>query len=216
MTFKKKWGTSLIEKSYQEFMVEFGRQPTLMEIDSLKSFPSVKQIQRIYGSIKELRIAVGLTGDEVYLSSGSNRSRIAASVTRTSRETEAKLTNELIELFGEEFVHIERPVNYTVTTRNRFDCFVFSKTKQFAVDIFVTNTIPNLASNLHSKFIHYKNSREDENLAIYLVLVSESLNRGDIEKLVNSRKTFNVKNIKALTYSDFIDEMMSLEKHKIK
>jgi hypothetical protein len=212
MPFQSVWTKEKIEKSYKDFIKKNGRQPTLPEINNAPDMPSVRQIQRIYGSVPRLRESAGLERHEAYLSQGSHRSQIASQSYKNSRQSEKQITKELISLFGEHFVHIERPVNYEASTKIRFDCFVFSPDGNFAVDIFTTETVHDLASNLYIKFSKYKDFRDS---IVYLVLDTKGLDRGDVSKLTTSRLSLSNKNIIVILYKDFIKEVSTMNKYKL-
>ncbi len=200
---KRKWTLEVIQSGFERFLRENGHYPkTSDDIDNCDYLPSRRQIQRIFGGLPKLRLALNLK--DIYLARGIHRSKIGIDSNKRSKIAEDKLLDILFAKFHEPFVHLEKPID--VNRKLRADFYIFNPIENFAVDVFTTETYHNLESNVYIKLQKYSHLK----LRLYLVLISEKLSAGDIAHF-NSRKPERFpSNIKLIALDDFLILIQSI------
>lgn len=194
---KRKWTLEKVQAGFKKFEVENGRLPTGPEIDICPDLPSSRQLNRLFGGLPELRKLLGYS--ETDFSKGKYRSEIGIASNKRSKVSEDALRDILFERFHEPFVHLEKPIDKY--RKLRADFYVFNPVKNFAVDVFSTETYHNLDTNVYIKLKKYSHIRE----LFYLVLTSKNLTAGDVA-LFNQRKAKNIPtNIKLITVEQFVE-----------
>lgn len=207
MTYSKKWTLENIKKGFELFICENNRQPTPSEINAADYLPSCRQIQRIFGGLPQLRELLGY--EDIYLSKGKHRSRIAQESNKKSRESETRLRDIILcERFHKPFVHIERPIDEARKTR--VDFYVFNPVENFAVDIFTTETYHDLESNVYIKLREYFHLKEK----IYFVVSSEKLTEGDVSLFVSRKAEKFPSNIKLISLNCFLERISSISAYQ--
>lgn len=169
-----------------------------MEVDKISYLPSSRQIQRLFGGLPNLRKALGYT--EVDFSKGENRSKIGLKSHALSKLSEQNLQDHLREYFHEVFVHIERPVR---GSKVRLDFYVYNRTENFGVDIFTTENMHTLRSNLFIKLRKYSDFKE----LLFLVVDSPSIKQVDIESYNLGKTGELLPNAKLITLDSFLIKM---------
>lgn len=202
MAYKKQWSLENVKAGFLKFEKENGRLPTAKEIDSVVFLPSIRQIQRIFGGLPQLRELIGYA--DINFSIGKFRSKIGLESNLRGKAGEKTIRNLLIDKFHNPFVHIERPTGDS--SKSRLDFYVFTPSGNFAVDVFTTSTVHDLGTNLNIKIAKYKNFEEK----LYFVLMSDCINTKDIRLHLSRRKTEFPKNMHLLLVDDFIQEINSI------
>lgn len=202
MTFIKKWSLEDISSGIKKFVNENGRLPTSSEVDRIDYLPSSRQIQRLFGGLPNLRKLIGY--DDVYLAKGKHRSKIGYDSNKRSKISEDNLRDILYQKFHEPFVHLEKPID--PIRKLRADFYVFNPIENFAVDIFATETLHNLDTNIYIKLKKYSHLP----LKMYFVLVSKQLTVGDISLFMRRKSDKFPKNIQLITLDDFIKMIQTI------
>jgi len=197
MTFIKKWSLEDITRGIKKFVDENDRLPTSSEVDKLDYLPSSRQIQRLFGGLPNLRKLIGY--DDVYLAKGKHRSKIGYAANKRSKISEDNLRDILYKKFHEPFVHLEKPID--PVRKLRADFYIFNPIENFAVDIFATETLHNLDTNIYIKLKKYSHLPGK----MYFVLVSKELTAGDVSLFIKRKSDKFPKNIKLVTLNDFIE-----------
>ncbi|RJQ37598.1 hypothetical protein C4552_00340 [Candidatus Parcubacteria bacterium] len=174
------WDDNRIREGFVRFFSEFGRYPTVLDIDSYDYLPSSKQLQRKYGGVKKLRELLGL--DITDFTSGEVRSQMVSRIGKRALKVENDVRNKLIAHFGEFFVHEQRP--HKLDSRSRLDFFVYHRDGEFGVDVFY-------AENRHS-FVGCINQKErmyrDTKIEVFLVYESEKVGPDDVDEFLMHKK----------------------------
>ena len=100
------WDLANIRDGFEIFYEQHGRQPTAFEVDDSEFLPSSRLIQRSYGGLIALRKLLG--HDVTSFSRGKERSGTSKMISQRGRKWELKLESELVKVFGEMFVHVEK------------------------------------------------------------------------------------------------------------
>ncbi|MDO8552203.1 MAG: hypothetical protein Q7S01_01585 [bacterium] len=169
----KIWTVDKIKEGFERFKNEHGRLPRALEIDQLEYLPSSRNIQKRFGGLARLRKQLGYS--DVHFGKGSFRSEIASRVKDRGRKTELALEKVLRDRFGEVFVHTEK---FFESSKNRVDFYVYSPDGNFGIDVFYTDTMRYLKSNINIKMGKYRNFP----IELFLVTANESLRQDDIDR----------------------------------
>lgn len=201
------WTTEKIKNGFEKFFKEFGKYPTVLEIDKYLSLPSSRQLQRRWpGGVRYLREELGL--DITDFTKGETRSITATSIGERGKDKEREIQKILIEHFGEICVHEQKPYS---DYSGRFDFVVYTKNKKFAVDTFFPVHRNSLTGCINSKQKLYKNI----DFEIILLQMNENISQEYMDKLLNSKKNPLPKNIKVLNLKNFLDYIKTIESLKI-
>lgn len=175
-----KWNRETINEGLDRFNQENGHYPTALEIDKTSYLPSSRQIQRRFGGLISFR---KLAGHEVSdFGSGSGRSGIATRAGARGLSGEREVEKILIELFGEEFVHVEKRWG---SLKQRLDFFVYNPKNNFAVDVISASSIHSLIVNLNIKIPRYSGFPHE----LYFVVVGPGLIQEKLDKLIRNKKS---------------------------
>ncbi|MEK9172000.1 MAG: hypothetical protein AAB782_02085 [Patescibacteria group bacterium] len=172
----KFWTIEKIKEGFERFRNEYGRLPMAPEIDKLEYLPSSRWIQKKLGGLEKLRSQLGY--QDIHFGKGVFRSKIATRVNNRGRNVELALEKILREKFGEVFVHTERIFD---TSKNRVDFYVYSPDGNFGIDIFYTETMRYLQSNINIKINKYHNFP----LQLFLVVANKNFRQEDLDKYAN-------------------------------
>jgi hypothetical protein len=201
MTFREEWTKESIKEAFEKFVAVEGRLPTAPEIDKSDYLPSARQIQRKYGGLRVLRAELGY--DVVDFGSGASRSSLATSNNVRSMEAERSLEKEFIALFGELFVHTEKLYG---KGRNRVDFLVYTKSGNFGVDVFTTETQRDMQKNVNIKVDKYADFPLD--IPLYFAVASLTLTDDDVHKAcMNMSKLTKLPNLEVVTISELVSKV---------
>jgi hypothetical protein len=205
----KPWSKENLLDGFIKFFDENGRYPTAPEIDLYEFLPSSRQIQRMFGGLKNLRKDLGL--EICDYSKGANRSKIAFEGNKRGGDGERDMEQLLTSHFGEYFVHAEKTLyKYIKPTANlrkdskcRVDFLVYAKNLTFAVDVFYTSTLRNLTGNINAKSKKYNEILLD----IYLVNLNEDgkISAESIKKYLNNKVNKLNPNNNVMNKSEFLE-----------
>jgi len=180
---KSFWTTEKIKEGFDRFIKENGRLPKSIEIDELEYLPSRKLIERNFGGLEKLRGELGY--QDTHFGKGKFRSEIAYKANTRGRNIELILEKLLKNKFGEVFVHTEKIFD---NTKNRVDFYIYSPSGNFGIDVFGTDTMHNLQSNMSAKLSKYSGFLEK----LFFVVVSDSFSQDDLDNYTK-RKNFRIK-----------------------
>ncbi|MEK7132970.1 MAG: hypothetical protein AAB830_02855 [Patescibacteria group bacterium] len=175
---RKIWTIERIKEGFERFKNEHGRLPRAPEIDRLEYLPSSRNIQKRFGGLARLRSQLGYS--DVHFGRGVFRSEIATRVNDRGRNAELVLEKVLRKKFGEVFVHTEK---FFESSKNRVDFYVYSPDGNFGIDVFYTDTMRYLQSNINIKMGKYRNFPVE----LFLVVANESLKQDDIDRYANAK-----------------------------
>lgn len=178
MPMRKIWTIERIKEGFERFKNEHGRLPRAPEIDRLEYLPSSRNIQKRFGGLARLRSQLGYS--DVHFGRGVFRSEIATRVNDRGRNAELVLEKVLRKKFGEVFVHTEK---FFESSKNRVDFYVYSPDGNFGIDVFYTDTMRYLQSNINIKMGKYRNFPVE----LFLVVANESLKQDDIDRYANAK-----------------------------
>lgn len=198
-----------IKSGIDRFYKENKRYPTAPDIDSCPYLPSARQIQRNFGGLEKLRKNLGYK--DIHFGKGKFRSVIASRGNKIGFQKERELEKILIDLFGEPFVHIEKPLDSI--GRQRLDFFIYTKKENFGVDVFYSKTKKDIQKNINIKLNNYKRERD---LKIYFVLANDDFIQDELDQ-IRSNKTEKMipNNILLFSWKYFLREMDVLKEQKI-
>lgn len=201
-----KKGTYTMEEigvGFERFLRENGHYPTAPEIDNCEYLPSSRQIQRNFKGLPTLRKQLGFT--EINFGIGKFRSKIASARNKSGFAAERELEETLINYFGEQFVHIEKPVSHD--GRQRYDFFIYAQNLKFGVDVFYSETRRNIEKNINSKIDNYHNTISP----IYFVLANDDIPQQILNQIATSKLQKPLpQNIKLLTMEKFIEFIQTI------
>lgn len=200
-----RWTLENIKEGIERFAAEHNRFPTARDFDSYKLLPSARQVQRSFGGLESLRLALGLK--ELNYTKGKLRSTIATDAGTRGVAAEEALEIILIEHFGEPFVHTQK--RYIRGGKSRYDFFVYAEGISFGVDVFVTERKDYIATNVRHKLSKY--SQVEKTIPIYFVLAGDGFIEADIARATDSITLLkDCPNIHLILLADFIIYMKSI------
>lgn len=208
----KIWTLEKTKEGFEKFHEEFGRYPKANEVDDFDYLPSARQIQRNFGGLVLLRKNMGLDIEDY--SSGESRSKIATRINKRGVGFEIEVRDYLQEKFKDPFVHIERPVH--MSSKDRFDFYVYAKPVNFAIDVFGTTDIRCLIKVMNMKEVRYRKInmlKDDEKL--YFIYFSEFDLKDRILEWVARKKLKFPENWKLLTFDEFKKEILYFSSYNI-
>lgn len=205
MAFREEWTKESIKLAFEKFIESEGRLPTAPEIDKSEYLPSSRQIQRKFGGLRVLRAELGF--DTTDFGSGQSRSNLASSNNVRSMEAERSLEKELVDIFGELFVHTEKLYG---RGRNRVDFLVYTKEGNFGVDVFTTETSRDLQKNINIKVDKYLDFPTE--IPLYFAVASLSLTDEDVLNTCrNMSKIQRIPGLKIVTISKLVDDVRKMK-----
>jgi len=187
---KHTWNIQKIKEGFERFLKENGRLPIAPEIDKLDYLPSSRQIQRRFGGLEKLRAQLGYL--ETNFSRGSFRRKIAKRSNKQGRNAELELESILREKFHEVFVHTERIFD---NSKNRVDFYVYSPDGIFGIDIFYTDTMPDLQKNINIKIDKYHNFPHE----LYLAVANPIFKQEDLDNYTETKRKALPQNARIVT-----------------
>lgn len=172
------WTTERIEEGFERFRKEHGRLPLAPEVDHVEYLPSSRLIQKRFGGLALLRSRLGYKDN--HFGKGAFRSAIAIRVNKRGRDVERSLEKTLQNMFGEVFVHTEKIFD---STKNRVDFYVYSHDGNFGVDVFYSETMRYMQSNINIKMNKYRNFPHQ----LFLVAANSEFKQEELEKYARSK-----------------------------
>lgn len=189
------WTIEKIKEGFKRFKKEYGRLPRAPEVDRLEYLPSSRNIQKRFGGLAQLRNQLGYS--DVHFGKGVFRSAIATRVNGRGRNAELVLERVLRKKFGEVFVHTEK---FFESSKNRVDFYVYSPDGNFGVDVFYTETMRYLQSNINIKMGKYRNFPVE----LFPVSANEDFRQDDINSYAHAKLNPLSKTTKILTMKTFL------------
>lgn len=183
---KKQWTVEKIKEGFDRFIKENGRLPKSMDINKageVDYLPNRRLIERNFGGLEKLRRELGYV--DTHFGKGKFRSEIAHKANISGRNIELALEKLLKNKFGEVFVHTEKIFD---NTKNRVDFYIYSPSGNFGIDVFGTDTMHNLQSNMSAKLSKYSGFLEK----LFFVVASDSFSQDDLDNYI-TRKNFRIK-----------------------
>ena len=200
------WTLDKIREGFLKFYELKGVYPRAYDIDDFEFLPSSRQIQRSFGGLVNLRKLLGLEINSY--STGKERSKIATSGNKKGRILENDIAKILQDRFGEQFVHIEKPINNNF--KNRYDFYVYAKPINFAVDVFSTSEVRNLIKNINIKEKKYsQKGTADAREPLYFVYLLEKSNESMLSNWIQNRKNKIRLNWKLMSSDEFKKEIFN-------
>jgi len=186
-----------LSNGLERFNKEHGHYPTAEEIDICPYLPSARQIQKKFGGLKKLRGVLGF--DDLDYRTGSRR-QVTINKFLKLAVTSEKATKEFLDKrYGEICVHEEKKYG---EGRNRVDFFVYAK-ENFAVEVFNTYSMRNLAKNLNIKLHKFS----DFPFRLYFVVTGGNFSQALIDTLISNKNELPLlSNMKCLTAEEFKKE----------
>ena len=184
------WTIEKIGSGFKRFESERGRLPTALEIDHVGYLPSSRHIQKKFGGLVKLRIQLGYP--QAHFGKGIFRSVIASRVNSRGRTAELLLESALRQKFGEVFVHTEK---FFGSRKNRVDFFIYAPDGNFSIDIFYSDKMKTLQSNVNIKMKKYGMFAGK----LYLASANPSLSQSDLNAYAESKKRPLPDNIELVT-----------------
>lgn len=208
----KVWTLEKTKEGFEKFYEEFGRYPTSNEVDDFDYLPSARQIQRNFGGLIPLRKMMGLSVESY--GSGESRSKIAKHVNKRGVGFEIEVRDYLQEKFKDPFVHIERPVH--MSSKDRFDFYVYAKPVNFAIDVFGTTDIRCLIKVMNMKEVRYRKvNMLKEGEKLYFIYFSEFDLKNRISEWMYRKKVKFPESWSLLTFGEFKKEISSFSSYNI-
>jgi hypothetical protein len=188
-----------VRNGLERFNKEHGHYPAAEEIDSCPYLPSARWIQYKFGGLKKLRNIFGF--NDLDYRTGSRRQAKINEFLRLALTSEKATKEFLDKRYGEICVHEEKKYG---DGRNRVDFFVYAK-ENFAVEVFNTYSIRNLAKNLNIKL----HKVSDFPFKLYFVVTGGDFSQGHIDALVSNKKNLPLlPNMKCLVIDEFRKECL--------
>lgn len=198
------WTEEKIKIGFERFCTENGRLPTATEVDQTPYLPSSRWIQIKYGGLEALRSSLGF--QHSHFGKGEFRSQIARRVNDRGRLAEIDIEKQLINKFGEVFVHTEKVFG---GRKFRLDFYVYSPDGNFGVDIFCPDTINTMQSAVNIKMHKYKGFSE----ALYLVVKNEIISQSAIDSYAKSKLHLLPANVKLVNLPSFMSVIESKQSY---
>ena len=187
---KSQWTTERIKEGFEIFPKGKSKLPKSFEISESDYLPSRKLIERNFGGLEKLRGELGYK--DTHFGKGKFRSEIAHNANISGRNTEKSLEKLLKNKFGEVFVHTEKIFD---NTKNRVDFYIYSPSGNLGIDVFGTDTMFNLQSNINIKLNKYSGFNE----RLLFVVASNSLSQVDLDTYMMKKTKIIPKNAKIIT-----------------
>jgi hypothetical protein len=187
-----RWTSERIREGFERFRNEHGRVPKAVEIDQLEYLPSSRWIEVKFGGLEKLRAELGY--EDTHFGKGAYRSQIAHRVNGRGREAELVLESFLRVTFGEVCVHTEKMFG---PSKCRVDFFVYAPEGNFGIDIFYSDTLRTLQSNVNIKMHKYAGFPGK----LYLVAANTAFVQEELDTYAAAKTIALPKNVELVTLS---------------
>ena len=188
-----------LKQGLERFNKENGHYPSAEEIDGCSYLPSSRRIQQKFGGLISLRDIIGLK--ETDYRTGSQRQNAINKFLRLNIISEKAIKEFLDKRYGEICVHEEKKYGQG---RNRVDFFIYAK-ENFAVEVFNTYSIRNLANNLNSKLHKF----DDFPFKLYFVVTGGNFSQEQLDSLIYHKRNLPLlSNMRCLTIDEFKAECL--------
>lgn len=181
---EKKWSLDDITKGLLRFREENGKYPTSIEFDKCSYLPAAKTIQRQFGGLVKLRELLNLEGPSDF-TKGDYSSHRAKQINERSHTQEKIVYDFLKNLFGTPFVH--REYLFDENKKVRVDFFVYTKTGNFAVDVFFPKDRASLIGCINAKIRTYDIKLSIDYPVVFLMM-NDAIGFSEMTQVVGSRK----------------------------
>src|SRR3989344_4413033 len=188
------WTAEKIKAGFDRFIKENGRLPKSMEMDKageIDYLPTRRLIERNFGGLEKLRKELGYL--DTHFGKGKFRSEIAHKANVSGRNIELTLEKLLKGKFGEVFVHTEKIFD---NTKNRVDFYIYSPSGNFGIDVFGTETMHTLQSNMSVKLNKYSGFSEK----LFFVVVNDLFSQSDLDNYASRKVKLLQANAKIITF----------------
>ena len=188
------WTAEKIKAGFDRFIKENGRLPKSMEMDKAGEIDYLhtrRLIERNFGGLEKLRKELGYT--DTHFGKGKFRSEIAHKANVSGRNIELTLEKLLKGKFGEVFVHTEKIFD---NTKNRVDFYIYSPSGNFGIDVFGTETMHTLQSNMSVKLNKYSGFSEK----LFFVVVNDLFSQSDLDNYASRKVKLLQANAKIITF----------------
>ena len=135
----------------KEFNVIHCRWPDYSDFTKKNNLPSTRTLERNGGILKQARKRLGLPQDN---REGLTRRKTAIGAMNREMKYSLEVRRRLIDMFGEEFVHVEPAI--FEDRRNRADFKIYTTTGFYLVDIFYAKDRRSLDGCIRHKTKKYK------------------------------------------------------------
>ena len=188
-----KWTLEKIKYGLDEFYKTNSRYPSALEVDEYPLLPSSRQIQRIYGGLKELRKSLGLPDEDLDYTKGQIRSGVAKVIGERGKSFEKDIYALLVNKFGEIFVHQQKPFN---NYKSRADFFIYAKDYKFGIDVFYPKDLHSFVCCVNIKEKTYINPDFD----MIFLSINPNINQFSINKFIARRR--NITSHKVMDFGE--------------
>ena len=195
---QKPWTTNDLRDGFMEYYKMHNKYPTSQDVDVFEFLPSSRSIQRRFGGLMELRKQLDL--GECDFRSGEYSSKRAKKVNKRAHETEKKVYEHLVNIFGIEFVH--REYFFADDKRTRTDFFIYCKDEQFSVDVFFSENRHSFIGCLNSKMRTYDGIGMLQYPVIFLQM-NQNIEKDEINSIVNNKKNKLHPYQQVMTFDEF-------------
>lgn len=199
------WTLEEIHAGLEQFKRMHGKYPDAYEVDAFEYLPACRSIQRSHGGYKRVRELLGLP----IIHAGEHRSMLQKISNHRGKDIEWDLYQDLVQRFGEEFVHREAPLGERGWTR--LDCLVFTKQGKFGVDIFYASK-PHIVKT--TIVIKTRDNKHYDRLGfpIFLIVANDIISQSAIDTMMANKKYLLPQNVRVLTRLQFAEVLDTHER----
>jgi len=210
------WSVANLVQAFNRYKRENGHYPTAQEVDSCSYLPAARQVQRRFGGLVSFRRQNNLGNDNY--TKGEYRSKIATNLNSESKRLEKEYFKKLKSIFGEPFVHREKPISDDF--KYRYDFFIYTKTGNFGIDIFKPNDIRNLKTCINlklGKLSIIEKIDKGRTSTLYIVNVNNSIDQKEMDSAMKNKKTEIPDGVEIFSQREFLKMLNNkLAKEEIK
>ncbi len=183
---KTHWTIEKITEGFERFRKNHNRYPSSYEIDQCTYLPSSRHIQRLYKEgIPGIRKLIDKNTTEANLTHGKYSSKRAQLIINRGAKVREELYRYLIERFKKE--HVFREHFFVDDRRNRVDFYIECENGNFCVDTIYPENTRTLTGCINGKLKTYRYFEMLPYKLIFVVM-NDSIQEGDIEKMIKNKK----------------------------
>lgn len=189
------------KNAFEFFKVEHGRYPTTHDMNNCDYLPTSRTIQRKFGSLKNLRMAIGFTGSDIDNRTGTQRSCVALTANLNSFDHENDISQILVAKYLRTNVHFQS--SYADNFGQRCDFKVYMpKDKIMFIDIFW----PKDKYSLGGCITHKQKKIEKVGVKdpVYFIVMNKDMDQRFIDNVVFNKKNKLPENVQVLSYENAI------------